>query len=145
VDDEPKEREMSLFEQISSMVGSQLKGMGGDQVDLVSGVLEMFSKGGQGGLAGLAQAAQSKGLGDIVSSWIGTGANAPISASQIKGLLGEDGIGQLAGRVGLTPDALGAKLAELLPGAVDKLTPEGKIPDAGMLDQILGMLKSKLS
>jgi uncharacterized protein YidB (DUF937 family) len=44
-----------------------------------------------------------------------------------------------------TPDALGTKLAELLPDAVDKLTPEGKIPDAGMRDQLLGMLKSKLS
>lgn len=136
---------MSLFDQVSGMFKSENKGAGGDQLNLVTGVLEMLNKGGQGGLAGLVQACQSKGLGDIVSSWISTGPNAPISTSQIKEVLGDERLGQLAGRIGLTPDALGTKLAELLPGAVDKLTPEGKIPDAGMLDQVLGMLKSKLS
>jgi uncharacterized protein YidB (DUF937 family) len=60
-------------------------------------------------------------------------------------VLGDERIGQLAGKIGLTPDALSTKLAEVLPGAVDNLTPEGKIPDAGMLDQVLGMLKSKLT
>ena len=134
---------MSLFDQVSSMFGSEKKGS--DQFNLINGVLEMLNTGGQGGLAGLVQACQSKGLGDIVSSWISTGPNAPISTSQIKEVLGDERIGQLAGKIGLTPDALSTKLAELLPGAVDKLTPEGKIPDAGMLDQVLGMLKSKLS
>jgi uncharacterized protein YidB (DUF937 family) len=136
---------MSLFDQVSSLLGSESKGTGGDQFNLITGVLEMLNKGGQGGLAGLVQACQSKGLGDIVSSWISTGPNAPIAASQIKEVLGDERIGQLAGKIGLTPDALSTKLAELLPDAVDKLTPEGKIPDAGMLDQVLGMLKSKLS
>ena len=135
---------MSLFDQVSSMFGSGNKGTGGDQLSLITGVLEMLNKGGQGGLAGLVQACQSKGLGDIVSSWISTGPNAPIATSQIKELLGEEGLGQLAGKIGLTPDALSTKLAELLPGAVDKLTPEGKIPDVGMLDQVLGVFKSKL-
>lgn len=139
---------MSLLDQISGTFGSQLKGMGGDQLSLITGLLEMFTKrgqGGEGGLAGLLQAGQSKGLGDIVSSWIGTGPNAPISTSQITDLLGKDRLEQLAGRVGLTPDAVGAKLAELLPGAVDKLTPDGKIPETGVLDQLLGMVKGKLS
>jgi uncharacterized protein YidB (DUF937 family) len=136
---------MSLFDQVSSMFGSESKGTGGDQLNLITGVLEMLNKGGQGGLAGLVQACQSKGLGDIVSSWISTGPNAPIAASQIKEVLGDERIGQLAGKIGLTPDALSTKLAEMLPGAVDNLTPEGKIPDAGMLDQVLGMLKSKLT
>jgi uncharacterized protein YidB (DUF937 family) len=136
---------MSLFDQVSSMFGSESKGTGGDQLNLITGVLEMLNKGGQGGLAGLVQACQSKGLGDIVSSWISTGPNAPIAASQIKEVLGDERIGQLAGKIGLTPDALSTKLAEMLPGAVDNLTPEGKIPDAGMLDQALGMLKSKLT
>jgi uncharacterized protein YidB (DUF937 family) len=136
---------MSLFDQVSSMFGSESKGTGGDQLNLISGVLEMLNKGGQGGLAGLVQACQSKGLGDIVSSWITTGPNAPISTSQITEVLGDERIGQLAGKIGLTPDALSTKLAEILPGAVDNLTPEGKIPDAGMLDQVLGMLKSKLT
>lgn len=80
-----------------------------------------------------------------MSSWISTGPNAPIAASQIKDLLGEERIGQLAARIGLTPDALSTKLAELLPGAVDKLTPEGKLREPGVLDHALAMLKNKLS
>ena len=46
---------------------------------------------------------------------------------------------------GLTPGVLGTKLRDLLPGAVDKLTPDGKLPEAGVLDHALAMLKSKLS
>ena len=138
---------MSLFDQVGSVLGSQLKGMGGGQLGLVTGVLEMLGKGGQGGqggLAGLLQAFQSKGLGDIASSWISTGPNLPVSAAQIQDALGGERIGELAGKAGLAPDALSAKLAEILPGAVDSLTPDGNIPEAGVLDQVLGVFKSKL-
>ena len=138
---------MSLFDQVGSVLGSQLKGMGGGQLGLVTGVLEMLSTGGQGGpggLAGLLQAFQSKGLSDIASSWISAGPNLPVSAAQIQDALGGERIGELAGKAGLAPDALSAKLAEILPGAVDKLTPDGKIPEAGMFEQALGVLKSKL-
>jgi uncharacterized protein YidB (DUF937 family) len=134
---------MSLFDQISSVLGSQLEDAGGDKLDLLTSVLQMFGKGGEGGLGGLVQAFQSKGLGDIVSSWIGTGANAPVLASQISDVLGKEKIQSLAGKIGLTPDALSAKLAEMLPGAIDKLTPEGKLPEAGVLDQVLSMFKGK--
>jgi hypothetical protein len=44
---------MSLFDQVSSMFGSESKGTGGDQLNLISGVLEMLNTGGQGGLVGL--------------------------------------------------------------------------------------------
>ena len=138
---------MSLFDQVGSVLGSQLKGMGGGQLGLVTGVLEMLSTGGQGGpggLAGLLQAFQSKGLSDIASSWISAGPNLPVSAAQIQEALGGERIGELAAKAGLAPDALSAKLAEVLPGAVDKLTPDGNIPEAGMFEQVLGVLKSKL-
>jgi uncharacterized protein YidB (DUF937 family) len=68
---------MSLFDQVSSMFKSESKGTGGDQLNLITGVLEMLNKGGQGGLAGLVQTFQAKGLGDIVSSWISTGPTRP--------------------------------------------------------------------
>ena len=48
-------------------------------------------------------------------------------------------------RSGLTPGVLGTKLRDLSPGVVDTVTPDGKLPEAGVLDHALAMLKSKLS
>lgn len=97
-----------------------------------------------GGLAGLVQAFQKNGLGDIVNSWVGTGQNLPISASQIKQGLGAGLLDQLASKAGLSADATGDQLAKMLPALVDKLTPEGQIPDASLLEQGLSLLRGKL-
>jgi uncharacterized protein YidB (DUF937 family) len=69
----------------------------------------------------LAEAFQQKGLEDIVSSWIGTGQNLPVSADQILQVLGNDQIQALAEEVCTSREAAGPQLAELLPGIVDKL------------------------
>lgn len=99
--------------------------MGGEPAGLVGAVLDLLGKGEGGGLSGLEQAFQAKGLGDIVSSWIRTGANLPISAGQIQEALGAERVQQLAQKIELSPDALTSKLAEFLMVAVDKLTPDG--------------------
>jgi len=63
-----------------------------------------------------------------VRSWIGTGANQPISADQIHQVFGSDAVKELAAKVGLSPDVLAAKLSQVLPQAIDKLTPAGVVP-----------------
>jgi uncharacterized protein YidB (DUF937 family) len=78
-----------------------------------------------------------------VSSWIGTGQNQSISASQIQSVLGSDVVKQLAAKIGVSPDAMSAKLAEVLPGAIDKLTPDGKLPEGGLLAAALTALRAK--
>jgi len=95
-----------------------------------------------GGLQGVIQTFKEKGLGDIVSSWVGTGQNLPISGDQLKTGLGADLIGQLASKVGVSPDVATSKLAEILPGLIDKLTPEGKVPESGLLQEGLNFLRS---
>lgn len=95
---------------------------------LAGGILEML-KNQPGGLAGLVQTFQEKGLGGIVNSWVGTGQNLPISAEQIQGALGSEKVKQLAAKAGISPDLASSKLAELLPTVVDKLTPDGKIQE----------------
>lgn len=118
---------------------------GGESSALVNEVLGLLSGGGPGGgLQGLIQAFQGKGLGDIVSSWVGTGQNLPISAEQLKSGLGSDLIGQLAAKIGISPEVASSRLTELLPAVVDKLTPEGKVPEAGLLQQGLDFLRSSL-
>lgn len=81
-----------------------------------------------GGLEGLVAKFQEKGLAPTIQSWIGTGENQPIEPEQVKQAVGHDAIAELAAKVGMTPEELSAKLAEILPNAVDKLTPTGKIP-----------------
>jgi len=124
-----------------------LQGMaGGTQqppaAGLLGGVLEMLTSQQAGGLQGLVQSFAQKGLGDIVSSWVSTGPNLPVSAGQIQSVLGSDAITSLAQKAGVAPDAAGKLLAQVLPGLVDKLTPEGKIPESGgLLEKGLDVLK----
>lgn len=82
----------------------------------------------EGGLPALVTAFQAKGLGDVVSSWISTGNNLPVSPSQVQDVVGADQVQQFAVNTGLSTDAAGARLADLLPRVVDQLTPDGHLP-----------------
>lgn len=120
-------------------------GGGGDMSALIQAVLAMLAGGGQGqgqagGLQALIRMFQSKGLGDLISSWIGTGRNLPVSAEQLKNGLGPDLLGQLASRAGMAPDDAASSLSSLLPELIDKLTPKGNAPNAGLLQAVLAML-----
>jgi len=67
-------------------------------------------------------------LGSTVQSWVGTGANQPISPDQVHQAFGGGTLAQLAAKAGINPQELAQKLSQVLPTAIDKLTPEGKIP-----------------
>jgi uncharacterized protein YidB (DUF937 family) len=111
---------------------------------LLDSVLSMINNPQTGGLEGLLAKFQQGGLGHLADSWVSTGQNLPISADQITSALGPDRIGSLAQGLGMSHGDLSSKLAELLPGVVDKLTPNGQVPDAGALGQLLGSLKSRI-
>ncbi len=130
---------MGLLDNLESQGLSSL--LGGSSNPLVSGLLQMIQN-QPGGLQGLVQTFHDKGLGGVVSSWVSTGPNLPISAEQIHGALGNDAINSLAQKAGVAPDMAGSMLAQLLPGFIDKLTPEGKLPESGnLLGQGLNVLK----
>jgi uncharacterized protein YidB (DUF937 family) len=84
----------------------------------------------QGGVAGLAKSFDQAGLGHLVSSWIGTGANLPVSADQIIQVLGSEQIGQIAQQLGVDHQQVGGLLAQVLPRVIDHLTPQGRVPAA---------------
>ena len=102
------------------------------------------SVGGSGGLGGLVGAFQQKGLGDMVSSWISTGPNPPVSAAQVTDVLGKETLGQFASKAGVPVSEAGALLAGLLPAAIDHLTPDGKVPETSALENSLTSLLSGL-
>ena len=80
-----------------------------------------------GGIDGLLAKFKSAGLGDKFSSWVGTGPNPETSADEVKAALG-DHVNEVAQQTGQEPDAVAGGLAALLPGLIDKLTPQGNVP-----------------
>lgn len=133
---------MGLFDQLKEGLAAKLGG-GSNLNDMLEHAISLINNPATGGLAGLVATFKSKGLGDVMSSWIGTGENKSISPDQIKQALGSDKIQQIATKVGLSKDAASQHLSELLPQIIDKLTPDGKLPEAGKLGEALSMLKSK--
>ncbi len=97
------------------------------QKSLLDGVVDMFKNEGP---QSILNRFREQGLGDLVSSWIGTGSNSPISTGQLREVLGPDRIRQLAQRAGITEDKVPDFLKELLPNVVDRATPNGTVdPD----------------
>jgi uncharacterized protein YidB (DUF937 family) len=81
-----------------------------------------------GGVQGIVAQLEKQGLGPTVRSWVSSGANQPVSADQLHQVFGSDMIGQLAAKAGITPQELTQKLSQVLPAAIDKLTPNGQLP-----------------
>jgi uncharacterized protein YidB (DUF937 family) len=132
---------MGLFDTLAKEFIGKLGG--GGQNPLLNTIMGMLSNPQTGGIQGLVDAFKSKGLGDVISSWIGTGENQPISGDQIKNVLGLDQIRNVAEKAGISQDEATGGLASLLPQIIDKLTPNGKLPESGLLDEAMKMLKGK--
>jgi uncharacterized protein YidB (DUF937 family) len=88
-----------------------------------------------GGLGGLLDKLQQGGLGNVTNSWIGSGQNQPVSPNQVGSALGPNIIKTLAQQSGLSEDELTKQLSQVLPGVVDKLTPNGRLPTLAELSQ----------
>jgi uncharacterized protein YidB (DUF937 family) len=99
--------------------------VGAEMATVINGLIEKH-----GGIQGIVTQLEQQGLGGTVRSWVGTGMNQPISADQIHQAFGSDAVKELAAKVGLSPDVLAAKLSQVLPQAIDKLTPTGALPKA---------------
>jgi uncharacterized protein YidB (DUF937 family) len=108
---------MGLFDGvIGGLVGAEMAGV-------VNGLIQRH-----GGIQGIVDQFQKQGLGATVQSWIGNGPNQPITAEQIRQALGAEGLKGLAAKAGLSTQDLAAKLSTILPQAIDKMTPDGKVP-----------------
>lgn len=143
---------MGLFDSVIGAVSSQLQsgeglqglaGMLGAKPELLQAAASLLGNdGGVGGLQGLIAKFQQGGLGDVVASWVGTGANLPVSPEQISSVLGNDTLTSMASKFGVDGGDFAAQLSSVLPGLVDKLTPNGQAPAAGLGDasDLAGML-----
>lgn len=128
---------MGLLDNLENQAVTSL--LGNNSSPLVAGLLQMIQS-QPGGLQGLVQSFHDKGLGGLVSSWVSTGQNLPASADQIHNALGSDRIQELARAAGISPDVAGSSIAQLLPGLVDKLTPNGQVPEHNSVMEMVGGL-----
>ncbi len=133
---------MELFDSIAGKISGALSESGKSQPGgLMDVVIDLINNPKTGGLQGLINLFKEKGLGDIVASWIGTGQNLPISGEQIQSVLGSEQVQSIAQKLGISASDASSGLANLLPQAIDKLTPNGQLPEGGMLEQGLALLK----
>lgn len=124
---------MGILDNLAGAVGG-----GGQEgiMDAIGGLV------GGNGLSGLVENFSKAGLGDTISSWIGSGSNLPISADQIQSVLGSEQLQGIAAKLGISAGEASSGIASLLPQAIDALTPDGKVPDGGVsTDGIGGLLK----
>lgn len=129
----------NLTQAATSGIGAEGQGSG------LAGVILQMLQNQPGGIAGLMQNFQQYGLGNLLQSWISTGHNLPVSAEQIQQVLGHQQVAQIADQAGLSHEEASNGLALLLPQIVDKLTPNGQIPQSGdLMSQGMELLKGKL-
>ncbi|HEX4712890.1 MAG TPA: YidB family protein [Phenylobacterium sp.] len=108
---------MGLFDGVlGGVIGAGMAGV-------VNDVIERH-----GGIQGIVSQFQANGLGPTVQSWVGTGANRPITPDQVHQGLGPQTVQALAAKLGIPEGELAAKLAEVLPQSIDHLTPGGVVP-----------------
>ena len=91
-----------------------------------------------GGLGGLLDRLTSAGHGDAVGSWVGPGQNMPIQPNNLGSALGQTTVSDLARSAGMSEQELLMQLSRVLPGVVDKLTPDGRIPSTAQIASSLG-------
>ena len=133
---------------LDSLVGAALGGQQGGQAQSAGGIDPQVLMGivgalmnSSGGLSGILGKLQQGGLGDAAASWVGTGANQSVSPDALGGALGPDLMGMIAKQLGGNQQEAAGTMADLLPGLIDKLTPQGQVPaDNGMgaLGSLLG-------
>jgi uncharacterized protein YidB (DUF937 family) len=94
---------------------------------ILAAVMAMLQK--QGGIGAVLGKLRDSGLGQHADSWVGTGANLPVSGDDLHNALGGGAIGDLAAKLGIPTQQAGGMLSKILPELVNQLTPQGAMPD----------------
>ncbi|HWG66028.1 MAG TPA: YidB family protein [Rhodanobacteraceae bacterium] len=121
---------MSFLDALKGLAGGQGAGSGNPTLDVIGGLIRK-----SGGIGGLVSTLEQGGLGGVVNSWVGNGANQPVSGQQLGQALAGTAAGQhveeVAQKLGIDPSQVLAQLAQHLPDVVNHLTPNGEVPPGG--------------
>lgn len=112
---------MSLFDTIKTLLGGSL---GQAAIEALPSVIERVLP---GGIQGLLNQLQSSGYAAQVNSWLGRGANEPITTEDLRKVMNSDQAKQIAEKLGIPADQVLAVLAKVLPAVVDQHSPDGSL------------------
>jgi len=135
---------------LDGLLGSLMGGMTSDgtggkppQSPLLLMALQVLQQ--NGGLQGMLSKFQQAGYGAQADSWVSTGQNQPIPADALSQVLGQGQLAQIAQQLGMSHGEAAGGLASMLPQMIDKMTPQGQIPDdhQDIVAQAMALLKSK--
>ena len=112
---------MSILGNLGSMLGGFVAEHGGAEAVLQQALQQA------GGVEGIVAKLRQAGYGDAVQSWLGAGPNQPVTAEGIAQALGQGRIGEMAAQYGMKPEQVSGLLAKVLPGIIDRLSPNGTV------------------
>ena len=128
---------MGLFDSLKDAAEGAMAGGSGGGEGVVGKLLGM----GGAELPGLLEKFNVGGLGDIAKSWVAKGENKPITPDQVKKTLPEQVAG-IAKQLNISLDDAAAMIAKYLPTVIDKVTPDGLVPNPDELaKKVTGLLK----
>jgi uncharacterized protein YidB (DUF937 family) len=119
---------MGLLDALMNQVAAVVGGDDPAHQSLASELCNMVTGRGGPGLKKLVDLFYQKGLGDEISSWISKHPNLPITPEQIRNVLGDEKVKELAEKAGISPEAAREAISRFLPRIVDMATPTGRTP-----------------
>ena len=135
---------MDLLKLGQQLLGDKLGDNDGGMMEALSGLTS-----GEGlDLGGITEKMKASGLGDQLESFLGDGENQEMSADQVKNAFGEEGLSNVANKLGVDTDTAASQLTDILPGLLDKASSGGNLLESvtgggagGLLDMAKGLLK----
>ncbi len=135
---------MDLLKMGQQLLGDKLGDNAGNMMEALSGLTS-----GEGlDLGGIMEKMKSGGMGDQLDSFLGDGENQELSADQVKSAFGEEGLSNVASKLGVDNDTAASQLKDVLPGLLDKASSGGNLMESltgggagGLMDAAKGFLK----
>jgi uncharacterized protein YidB (DUF937 family) len=131
---------MGLSNLAGQLLGGQQPGCNPNLLSTLLNVVNSYP----GGVSGVLEAFQKQGLGGVVNSWVGTGANQAVSPQQVQSALGSQQVQEVASKLGVSPQEANSHIAQWLPAVIDHLTPNGQVPAGGsnLMEMGAGLIKA---
>jgi outer membrane protein OmpA-like peptidoglycan-associated protein/uncharacterized protein YidB (DUF937 family) len=135
--------EDSMFDVLLKELATRLK-LGDRAPALLSMLLSLIFDEKRGGFQGFLDRFRAAGMQDALTSWLGNGENRSMTLSQLESVLGNNVLQQISARLDLAPAVVSTALGQLIPTVIDKLSPDGKLPQgSGIPEAILPYLQGE--
>jgi uncharacterized protein YidB (DUF937 family) len=112
---------------LGAVLSGLTSGNQGQSGSLLTAAMSMLQQ--NGGLGNVLEMFRGSGMTAQADSWVGTGANMPLSGDQLQQVFGGSALGNIASQLGMSSGQASSAMAQILPELVNQLTPSGQLPD----------------